>query len=57
MESFEPRTCLRCEAELSEAGQANACSHGCTFCNACHAALDAVCPNCGGRLIPLSDPA
>jgi len=28
------------------------CSYECTFCTDCGAALDRVCPNCGGELVP-----
>jgi hypothetical protein len=32
-------------------GEAYICSYECTFCPACKAAMNAVCPNCGGNLV------
>ena len=44
--------CERCEGELAQDGEARICSYECTFCVACAAELEAVCPNCGGELVP-----
>jgi hypothetical protein len=44
--------CERCAAELAPASdRALICSYECTFCTECAAALDHVCPNCGGELV------
>jgi uncharacterized protein (TIGR00369 family) len=43
--------CERCAAPLALDAEAHVCSHECTFCPACTAALHAVCPNCGGELV------
>jgi hypothetical protein len=43
--------CERCGAGLEPDGPARICSHECTFCPACAAAMDDVCPNCGGELV------
>ena len=41
--------CERCDRDLPpDAVDARICSYECTFCSACVAALDNVCPNCGG---------
>lgn len=46
----------RCEkcgtAELPPDGSARICSYECTFCPACSDAMQQVCPNCGGELVP-----
>jgi len=44
--------CERCGAGLTAEGAAVICSYECTFCNECAAALEHVCPNCGGELVP-----
>jgi len=44
--------CERCGAALALNGEAAICSYECTFCADCSAALDHVCPNCGGELVP-----
>lgn len=44
--------CERCSAALPPDGDARICSYECTFCPACTEAMDAVCPNCGGELVP-----
>ena len=50
--ALELRTeCERCGAGLEPDGPARICSHECTFCPACAAAMDDVCPNCGGELV------
>jgi hypothetical protein len=51
--ALEMRTaCERCGAALAVDGDARICSFECTFCVSCTHALDAVCPNCGGELVP-----
>jgi uncharacterized protein len=42
--------CERCGQALDAAGEAYICTFECTFCGDCTAAMDAVCPNCGGEL-------
>ncbi|MDQ4082536.1 MAG: DUF1272 domain-containing protein [Actinomycetota bacterium] len=50
--ALEMRTaCERCGSALEADGEAYICSFECTFCAACTASLDAVCPNCGGELV------
>jgi uncharacterized protein len=44
--------CERCGADLTPDGEAAICSFECTFCNGCASALEHVCPNCGGELVP-----
>jgi hypothetical protein len=44
--------CERCDAPLAADGDARICSHECTFCVACTEAMDGVCPNCAGELVP-----
>jgi hypothetical protein len=44
--------CERCGVALGPGGEALICSFECTFCPACGAAIDHVCPNCGGELVP-----
>jgi uncharacterized protein len=43
--------CERCNAALEDAGTAFICSYECTFCAACTAAMEHICPNCGGELV------
>ena len=43
--------CERCAAPTPPDGAAHICSYECTFCVACAAELDRVCPNCGGELV------
>jgi hypothetical protein len=51
--ALEMRTaCERCHAELTPGGAAAICTFECTFCSDCAAALEHVCPNCGGELVP-----
>ena len=41
--------CERCDRDLPpDSLDARICSFECTFCATCVAALDNVCPNCGG---------
>lgn len=50
--SLEMRTeCERCGAALTPDGEAVICSFECTFCAACGAAMEHVCPNCDGELV------
>jgi hypothetical protein len=44
-------SCERCDAALAADGIAYICTHECTFCDECTAALSSVCPNCGGELV------
>ena len=44
--------CERCGAALPHDAGAFICSYECTFCPACTEAMSAVCPNCGGELVP-----
>jgi hypothetical protein len=49
--------CERCGQALDAAGEAYICTFECTFCGDCAAAMDAVCPNCGGELVRRPRPA
>ncbi|HKW71725.1 MAG TPA: DUF1272 domain-containing protein [Candidatus Dormibacteraeota bacterium] len=52
MAGLEMRTtCERCGRALAAAGTAFICSYECTFCEGCTAALEGLCPNCGGELV------
>ncbi|MGH3072126.1 MAG: DUF1272 domain-containing protein [Gaiellaceae bacterium] len=44
-------SCERCSAALPHAAEAFICSYECTFCSNCSAALEDMCPNCGGELV------
>jgi hypothetical protein len=44
--------CERCGASLTADAAARICSYECTFCPACAEAMDGVCPNCSGELVP-----
>jgi hypothetical protein len=44
--------CERCGTALAVDGEARICSFECTFCASCAEAMDGVCPNCGGELVP-----
>ena len=44
-------SCERCDAALAHEAEAFICSYECTFCPSCTAAMDAICPNCGGELV------
>jgi hypothetical protein len=51
--ALEMRTeCERCGAALAPDGEAVICSHECTFCRSCAEAMEHVCPNCSGELVP-----
>ena len=43
--------CERCGNALAPDGDARICSFECTFCVACAASMDQICPNCGGELV------
>jgi hypothetical protein len=43
--------CERCGAVLAADADATICSFECTFCPACAAAMEHICPNCGGELV------
>ena len=43
--------CEKCETGLGHGAEAHICSYECTFCGPCTAAMDHVCPNCGGELV------
>jgi uncharacterized protein len=45
-------SCERCGHALAGGGDALICSYECTFCRDCGDALDHVCPNCDGELVP-----
>jgi len=50
--SLEMRdVCERCQAPLTQDGEAWICSHECTFCSDCTNTMEKVCPNCGGELV------
>ena len=44
--------CERCGAPLPPDGEAMICSYECTFCVDCAEAMESVCPNCQGELVP-----
>ena len=45
--------CEGCDCDLPPASpEARICSYECTFCTACVARLENVCPNCGGGFTP-----
>ena len=44
-------TCERCGVSHAADGDAVICSHECTFCPSCAAAMAHTCPNCGGELV------
>jgi uncharacterized protein len=51
--ALEMRTeCERCGAALVTDAEAAICTYECTFCRSCGEALEHVCPNCGGELVP-----
>ena len=50
--SLEMRSeCEKCHAPLAVDGPARICSYECTFCAPCAAAMQDICPNCGGELV------
>ena len=51
--ALEMRTkCGRCGVGLAEGDDAVICSYECTFCRSCADAMEFVCPNCAGELVP-----
>ncbi len=44
--------CESCGRTLAHDGEARICSYECTFCPPCADAMDGICPNCGGELVP-----
>ena len=44
--------CEKCGMVLGTTDQAYICSFECTFCLDCAEQMNAVCPNCGGELVP-----
>lgn len=51
--ALEMRTeCERCHAVTPFDGRAFICTFECTFCEPCAIAMNNVCPNCGGELVP-----
>ena len=44
--------CEKCEQSLVMNGAAMICSYECTFCVSCANAMEQICPNCGGELVP-----
>ena len=45
--------CERCTTTaLPPDAPARICSYECTFCGPCSEAMEDVCPNCGGELVP-----
>ncbi len=45
-------SCENCETALPMGGAAHICSYECTFCTDCTSAMDGVCLNCGGEVVP-----
>ena len=46
-------SCENCNRPLApDSVDARICSFECTFCVACTEAMQGVCPNCGGELVP-----
>ena len=44
--------CEKCDQELPWDAEGHICSYECTFCSQCAEAMDGLCPNCGGELLP-----
>jgi hypothetical protein len=44
--------CEKCARPLAPITEGHSCSFQCTFCESCAAAMELVCPNCGGPLEP-----
>jgi hypothetical protein len=44
--------CERCGVKLAPDSEARICSYECTFCPSCAEAMEDVCPNCSGELVP-----
>ena len=51
--SLEMRgACEKCGHGLApDSAEAHICSFECTWCGACAAAMNHICPNCGGELV------
>ena len=45
-------SCEKCGIPLTSGGVAYICSFECTYCANCAEQLNAICPNCGGELVP-----
>jgi hypothetical protein len=45
------KECEKCGRALPADGEAYICTYECTFCGACSAALNSICPNCDGELV------
>jgi uncharacterized protein len=43
--------CEKCGCALAPGDEVYICSYECTFCGNCAAAMDSICPNCGGELV------
>lgn len=43
--------CEKCGSTIAAQGEAYICSYECTFCGSCAAAMNSICPNCGGELV------
>ena len=48
--------CERCHSKLAVDKEAFICTYECTFCPDCTGMMGAVCPNCGGELVPRPTP-
>ncbi|MGA9998270.1 MAG: DUF1272 domain-containing protein [Pyrinomonadaceae bacterium] len=46
------KVCEKCGASVTDDGEAYICTYECTFCSNCAHAMNQVCPNCGGELVP-----
>ena len=44
--------CEKCDTALGWQAAAHICSYECTFCPPCTDEMNAICPNCGGELLP-----
>ena len=44
--------CDKCNAVLSNEGEAYICSYECTYCAECALSFQNACPKCGGELVP-----
>lgn len=48
--------CEKCGRKLAGNDQAYICIYECTFCEECTESMAAICPNCGGGLVPRPKP-
>jgi hypothetical protein len=46
------KECEKCGRALPTDSEATICSYECTFCPECASQMEAICPNCGGELVP-----